>query len=140
MILFDTSVLSRVLRRRRPGPDEERLQALFADLMTSEEPLGLPGIVLQEVLSGMRSTKQFADLRDKLRSGLTLIPASAEDHVEAARLKNQCLRKGLNVSGIDCLIAATSIAGGHELFAVDGDFEAIAKHSPLRLFEEKGAA
>ena len=140
MILFDTSVLSRVFRRRRPGPGERRLQALFEELMASDAPLGLPGIVLQEVLSGMRSARQFADLRDKLLAGLTVIPASREDHLEAARLKNLCLGKGLNVSGMDCLIAATSIAGGHELFAVDGDFAEIAKLSPLRLFEEKSSA
>jgi predicted nucleic acid-binding protein len=140
VILFDTSVLSRVFRRRRPGPGERRLQTLFENLMASDAPLGLPGIVLQEVLSGMRSTRQFTDLRDKLVAGLTVIPASREDHVEAARLKNLCLGKGLNVSGIDCLIAATAVAGNHELFAVDGDFEAIAKHSPLRLFRETDSA
>lgn len=48
--------------------------------------------------------------------------------------------QGLNVSGIDCLIAATAIAGGHELFAVEGDFGAIARHSPLSLFRESGVA
>ena len=138
MILFDTSVLSRVFRRRRPGAEERRLQAQFERLMASDTPLGLPGIVLQEVLSGMRSQKQFTELRSRLLAGFTVVPASAEDHVEAARLKNLCL--GLNVSGIDCLIAAAAIAGGHELFAVDGDFGEISKHSPLRLVEEADIA
>jgi len=32
------------------------------------------------------------------------------------------------------LIAVTSIAGDHELFTADSDFEAIAKHAPLKLF------
>lgn len=140
MILFDTSVLSRVFRRRRPGAEERRLQALFEGLMASDTPLGLPGIVLQEVLSGMASQRQFADLRGKLQAGLTVIPASAEEHVEAARLKNLCMGKDLNVSGIDCLIAATAMAGGHELFAVDGDFGGISKHSPLKLFKEPDVA
>jgi predicted nucleic acid-binding protein len=140
VILFDTSVLSRVFRRRRPGPEERRLQALFEGLMASDAPLGLPGIVLQAVLSGMTSQKQFADLRGRLLSGLTVIPASAQDHLEAARLKNTCMSKGLNVSGIDCLIAATAISGGHELFAVDGDFVEISKHSPLSLFRETDVA
>lgn len=140
MILFDTSVLSRVFRRRRPGAEERRLQALFEELMASDAPLGLPGIVLQEVLSGIASPRQFADLRGKLQAGLTVVPASAEDHVEAARVKNLCMGKGLNVSGIDCLIAATAVAGGHELFAVDGDFGEISKHSPLKLFKEPGVA
>lgn len=134
MILFDTSVLSRVFRRRRPGTEERRLQALFEELMVSDERLGLPGSVLQEVLSGMASPKQFAELRGRLLAALTVLPASRDDHLEAARLKNLCAGKGLNVSGIDCLIAATAIAGDHELFAVDGDFEAISKHAPLRLY------
>jgi len=140
VILFDTSVLSRVFRRRRPGAEERRLQALFEALMASDRPLGLPGIVLQEVLSGITSQKQFAELRGKLLAGFTIIAASVEDHVEAARLKNLCISKGLNVSGIDCLIAATVIAGGHELFAVDGDFGEIARHSPLRLLRETDVA
>jgi predicted nucleic acid-binding protein len=140
VILFDTSVLSRVFRRRRPGAEERRLQILFEGLMTSDAPLGLPGIVLQEVLSGMASQKQFADLRSKLLAAFTVLSASAPDHVEAARLKNLCMSKGLNVSGIDCLIASTVIAGDHELFAVDGDFGEISKHSPLKLFKESDVA
>jgi predicted nucleic acid-binding protein len=32
------------------------------------------------------------------------------------------------------LIAACAIAGNHELFAVDEDFKAIAKHTPLKLY------
>lgn len=138
MILFDTSVLSRVFRRRRPGPAEERLQRLFAALMASDEPLGVPGIVLQETLSGIRSETQFTDLRGKLTAGLTVVPATARDHVEAARLKNACLGGGANVSGIDCLIAVTAIGGGHELFAADGDFGTIAEHAPLRLYQPAG--
>jgi predicted nucleic acid-binding protein len=96
VILLDTSVLYRVFRRRRPGPQERQLQATFG------APVG--------------------------------------DHLEAARLKNLCAGKGVNVSGIDCLIAASAIAGGHELFAVDADFEAICRHSSLKLFREDGVA
>lgn len=136
MILFDTSVLSRVFRRRRPGPRERQLRAVFETLMSSDTPLGLPGIVLQEVLSGLPSEKQFRELRAKLLGAFAIVPASVDDHLEAARLKNVCARQGANVSGIDCLIAASAIAGGHELFAVDADFEAICRHSPLKLFRE----
>lgn len=140
MILFDTSVLSRVFRRRRPGPHERQLQAIFETLMAGEMPLGLPAIVLQEVLSGLSSEKQFRDLRAKLLGAFTILPASVDDHIEAARLKNVCTGKGANVSGIDCLIAASAIAGGHELFAVDADFETICEHSALTLFKEHDVA
>jgi len=134
MILLDTSVLSRVFRRRRPGAEERRLQAMFDDLMASDVPLGLPGIVLQEVLSGIRSHRQFSDLSAKLLTGFAIVPEGVPEHVEAARIRNVCLGKGLNVSGIDCLIAACAIAGNHELFTVDEDFEAIARHAPLKMF------
>jgi hypothetical protein len=134
VILFDTSVLSRVFRRRHLGPEERRLRAVFEELMASDEPLGLPGIVLQEVLSGVRSHRQFGELSGKLLTAFTIVSAGMSEHVEAARLKNICLAKGLNVSGVDCLIAACAITGNHELFAVDQDFEAIAKHAPLKLY------
>jgi len=134
VILFDTSVLSRVFRRKRPGAEERRLQAVFEDLMASDVPLGLPGIVLQEVLSGIRSHRQFSELAAKLLAAFTVIPEGIPEHVEAARVKNVCLGKGLNVSGGDCLIAACAITGNHELFAVDDDFEVIARHAPLKLF------
>ncbi len=134
MILFDTSVLSRVLRRRHPGPAERRLRAVFDELMASDDPLGLPGIVLQEVLSGVRSERQFAELSGRVLAAFSILPEGVPEHVEAARVRNVCLAKGLNVSGVDCLIAACAITGGHELFTVDEDFEAIAKHTPLKLY------
>jgi hypothetical protein len=135
VILIDTSVLSRVFRRKRPGTEERRLQVVFDELMASDVALGLPGIVLQEVLSGIRSQRQFTDLSAKLRAGFTIVSEGVPEHVEAARLKNICLGKGLNVSGIDCLIAACALVGDHELFTVDEDFAAIGRHAPLKLFK-----
>ena len=134
MILFDTSVLSCVLRRRHPGPAERRLRAVFDELMASDDPLCLPGIVLQEVLSGVRSERQFAELSGRVLAAFSILPEGVSEHVEAARVRNVCLAKGLNVSGVDCLIAACAITGGHQLFTVDEDFEAIAKHTPLKLY------
>ena len=103
--------------------------------MLGDAPLGLPGIVLQEVLSGLASERAFLDLQAKLVGAFSILPATVEDHLEAARLKNVCIGKGVNVSGIDCLIAATAIAGGHELFTTDADFHAIRRHSSLKLFD-----
>ena len=133
MILLDTSVLSRIFRRQRREPAERELHAAFETLLSSDRPVGLPGIVLQEVLSGLKSEKQLLELREKLLAAFSIVPATVDDHVEAARLKNGCIARGLNVSGIDCLIAASAIAGGHHLFAVDEDFEAIRRHSDLEL-------
>lgn len=137
MILLDTSVLSRIFRRRRPGPAERALHAAFETLLSSDQPVGLPGIVLQEVLSGLKSEKQVLELRMKLLAAFAIVPATVDDHVQAARLKNGCLARGMNVSSIDCLIAASAIAGRHSLFSIDQDFEAISRHSELKLVREQ---
>ena len=50
MIVLDTSVLSRVFRRGRTGPEERRLQARVQDLLTGDVDLAVPGLVLMEVL------------------------------------------------------------------------------------------
>jgi predicted nucleic acid-binding protein len=108
--------------------------------MASDDPLGLPGIVLQEVLSGVRSERQFAELSGRVLAAFSILPEGVSEHVEAARVRNVCLAKGLNVSGVDCLIAAGAITGGHDLFTVDEDFEAIAKHTPLKLYRRHDVA
>ena len=134
MILLDTSVLSRAFRRRRPSPAEASLRAIVESLLDGDADLGVPGIVLQEVLSGIRSERQFADLQRTLVTAFSIVHATTDDHVEAARLRNRCLASGVNASGTDCLIAAVAVAGGHALFAMDDDFVAIAKLAPLELY------
>lgn len=135
MILLDTSVLSRVFRRRKPGPAEARFRDVVEGLLRADLPIGLPSVVLQELLSGIRTDHEFNDLHERLRSSFAILHPTVGDHVEAARLRNLCLAKGVNLSGVDCLIAALTIAGGHELFAADGDFAQLARHVPLRLFD-----
>ena len=71
----------------------------------------------------MRSQRQFNELAGRLLAPFTILPEGVAEHLEAARLRNICLGKGLNVSGVDCLIAACATVGHHELFAVDEDFE-----------------
>lgn len=133
MILLDTSVLSRVFRRKRPGPAELSLRGAVERLLASESALGLPGVVLQEVLSGIRSEKQFASLAHRLTGGFVIVHPATTDCVAAARLRNQCQAKGLNVSGPDCLIATLAIAGRHQLFTMDEDFVKIASLTKLQL-------
>lgn len=132
MILLDTSVLSRAFRRTKPGPSENRARRALEGLMAGQAALGLPGIVLQEVLSGVRNPRQFADLERRLLDGFAIVHATTDDHIAAARLRNTCLASGLSVSGVDCLIAALAVAGNHRLLAADADFQALAKHSKLQ--------
>jgi hypothetical protein len=57
-----------------------------------------------------------------------------DGHVAAAQLLRSLRRKGVTVRGaVDCIIAQTCIATQVELLRVDRDFEAIARHTRLRL-------
>ena len=102
--------------------------------MHGEDPLGLPGIVLQEVLGDSigedvpRSARE-TPRRVHHRACLDRGPSRG-----GTRLKNLCVSKGLNVSGIDCLIAATAILRRNELFTADTDFASISRMSGLKLF------
>lgn len=56
------------------------------------------------------------------------------DYVEAARLYRLCRSKGFTIrSTIDCVIASLCLRDDRALLTRDRDFEAIAKHSALRL-------
>jgi predicted nucleic acid-binding protein len=139
VILLDTSVLSLSFRRRQPGPQEVRVRQVLEGLLEGDTPLAIPGIVLQEVLSGVKSDEQFTKLEQRLRSSFTVLLPTEETHVAAARLLNTCLAHGISASGPDCLIAVQAMAGGHELFTVDDDFTGIARHSSLKLYKWESA-
>jgi predicted nucleic acid-binding protein len=135
VILLDTSLLSRVFRRKAPGIEEQRLQLAVAKLLASDVPVALPGIVLQEVLSGIRTETQFVDLKEHLLASFAIVHPSTQDYIEAARLMNRCSAAGLNVSAPDCLIAILAISTDRQLFTLDDDFQAIARHAPLKLYQ-----
>ncbi len=96
--------------------------------------MAIPGIVLQELLSGVRDEEQFARLRSSLE-GFPLILAEQEDHIEAARLMNLVRRKGISTSSFDMLIAATTIRRDGILFTLDRDFDGVGRYAPLKLLD-----
>lgn len=135
MILLDTSVLSLALRRRQvpaAGP-ERRTAAALVWMVMEDRPLAVPGIVAQELLSGVRTPEQFARLEEVL-AGFPLVLAGEDDHREAARLANRCRAAGIAAATVDCLIAAQALRRGAELYTTDPDFAHIAACCGLRLF------
>lgn len=133
MIVLDTSVLSRALRRRRAAdsaadPATERLAAMLRENVS----VAIPGIVAQEILSGVRRSEDFDALRKRLEP-FPLLLASESDHVEAARIVNRCSAQGVAAGTIDALIAAMTVAADGVLFTLDHDFERIAAVIPLRI-------
>ena len=132
MILLDTSVLSAVLRRRQTGLERAVAQRLER-LLESGERLAVPGVVLQELLSGVRETRRFEELKRVLLRGYPILAASVGDHLMAAEVLGRCRRAGVAVSSVAALIAALAINARARLFAIDEDYERIAKAVSLRL-------
>lgn len=131
MIVLDTSVLSHAFRRSQAS---SLVAVKLRKLIEDDESVSVPGIVLQELLSGIREPAQFAKLQ-KLMVGFPLLLANQRDHVAGARIANDCRRAGIATTTPDCLIAAQTIARGARLFTVDQDFIRMAKQSELRLFQ-----
>jgi predicted nucleic acid-binding protein len=103
-------------------------------LLEQEVLLFVPGIVFQEVLTGIRHESQFESLLRRMQN-FTVVRATLDEHVEAARAANTCAKMGVRVSVADALIASQTIATGGSLFTTDQDFALIARFTPLRLFD-----
>jgi hypothetical protein len=134
VIVLDTSVLSVVLRRRKRGDVEEALVARLASLLKTEEQVAVPGIVLQELLSGIAEQKQGDRVLMAVRESFPVMLATEGDHLKAADLGNLAARKGMALSTPDALIAAQAFNRGASLFTTDGDFPKLAGLAGLKLY------
>jgi predicted nucleic acid-binding protein len=133
MIVVDTSILSLAFRRRRNGAEPAVVKA-FRDLVRDDAAVTIPGIVLQELLSGIRNEDQSELLLNAV-SGFPLLLATRDDHLLAARVFNECRQSGKSIATIDALIAAQTIARQAVLFTTDTDFVRIAPKIGLELLE-----
>ncbi len=130
-ILVDTSVWSLALRRSSGIVNEEAIA--LKTIIEQGEEIYLLGIILQEVLQGIRNPKDFLALKEYFKA-FPLIDLAREDYVRAAELKNQLIRKGRQASTIDVLIASAATSHHCHLFTADKHFMQIAEHSQLKLF------
>lgn len=131
-ILVDTSVWSLALRRKKDA--NSSAADLLKDYIETGEHVCLIGIILQEILSGITNDKLFSHLEDHL-SAFPLVAVEREDYIRAARLRNDCKKKGVQVGTIDALIAAVCIENDLLLLSTDKDFQLIANNSDLKLIK-----
>lgn len=99
-------------------------------------PIAVPGIVLQEVLSGAQTREQFERLEGVLQPFTLLLP-TPEHHVVAARIAHTCRANGVATTTPDTLVAATTILAGGTLLTWDADFTHIAQLVPMGLRLER---
>lgn len=130
-LLVDTSVWSLALRRDSPA-DLPEVKAL-GEALESGELVVTTGLILQEILQGFSGPRDRESILDRFNA-LPFLSPTRTDHIEAANLRNQCRRKGVQVGTIDALLAALCLRHGLSLLTTDRDFRRIAEVAPLRVW------
>ena len=132
-VLVDTSVWSLALRRRAGAvlPEVEELRSLI-----DEGRVAMIGPIRQELLSGVKTKKQFTTLK-KYLAAFPDLPLDSADFELAAEFFNLARSKGIQGSNTDYLICA--VAHRHQLpiFTTDQDFERYASVLPIRLYQTR---
>ena len=129
MILVDTSVWIDYFNTQ---PSDEAAYLTFC--IAESRELVIPGLVLTEMLLGVRDDPEAARIA-QVMSAFELTPElERADYEQAAGLYRACRSRGIAPrSMVDCLIAQLCLRYGYELLARDRDFAAIAQVSPLKL-------
>jgi predicted nucleic acid-binding protein len=129
MILVDTTVwIDFFAARSLPHV------ALLESLIERREDICICGIILAEVLQGIRKDSEFQKTRD-LFNNLIFLPMhypvflGSADIFRKLRSKRIAIRKSL-----DCMIASVAIENDIPLLHNDKDFQPIEKHCSLKCY------
>lgn len=128
-IVVDTSVWSRTLRRRRVDADDPYVAA-FRRRLDAGDGVFLVGLILQELLDGTASERDWGRLLEALEP-FPLLDVDRGTHILAARLGAACRRKAVQAGTVDLLIAAACVENGFPLLTADKDFLPISRHCEL---------
>ena len=132
-----TSVWSLAFRRdaRASPPSSVEVLAL-RQALEGDDTIVTTGVILQELLQGFSGPRARKDIIDRF-SALPLLVPDRQNHIDAAELRNQCPRAGVQIGTIDALLAQLCIHHALTLLTTDKDFVHVAAHSPLRLWKQR---
>lgn len=133
MILVDTSVWIDFFSSS-PGVGGRELRRMIEEV----EPFALAGIIVTEILQGLRRDvhriEHFLSLWDLLE------PRGFSTYREASAIARLARSKGITLTTIDSVIAAIALENHAMLFSLDKDFSSIARVTALRLHSISGRA
>ncbi len=130
MILVDTSVWIDHFR----GVDNAETVHL-ARLIDDEQDLCVCGLILTEVLQGIRSDTHFNKIERSIAS-LIYLPTTRDAYLTAAKLYRKARRSGITIRrSLDCVIAGCAIENRVPVLHKDRDFERIAQFSRLNTID-----
>ncbi len=129
MVLVDTTIWIDFFAET-PSPHVEALEQLIrenADICTC-------GIILTEVLQGIRKDAEFIKTRDLFQS-LIFLPMEYKSFLRSAEIYRFLRKRGLTIrKPVDCMIASVAIENDVSLLHNDRDFHPIEKYCGLKVF------
>ena len=130
MVLVDTTVwIDFFADRNKPHV------ATLLELIENEVDLSLCGVILAEVLQGIRSNTNYIKTKEYL-GDLIFLPMRQATFLRAAEVYRSLRKKGITIrKPVDCMIASVAIEYDIHLLHNDRDFDYIAKHSKLRIYD-----
>jgi len=134
MTIVDTTVWIDFFRNK-PTPQTEMLQ----HMLNAGEDICICGVILTEVLQGIRDDTDYAKVSSHFEAFLFL-PMHNRTFTAAAQLYRTLRRKGITIrNAVDCMIASVAIEHDIPLLHNDRDFHPIEEHCGLRTIrtEEK---
>ena len=129
MVLVDTTVWIDFFSAQ-PTSHVQSLE----DLINEREDICICGIILTEVLQGIRKDSEYRKTRD-LFCDLIFLPMHYSVFLRAAEIYRKLRQKGITIRrSLDSIIASVAIDHNIPLLHNDKDFLQIKKHSDLKLF------
>lgn len=106
---------------------------MLHDLIAGGEDLCITGIILTEILQGLRDDKANSETREYLLDYPIYDPSGVTTYIDAANIYRRCQKKGKIVRRtIDCMIAAIAVENDLTVFHNDSDFDQIAACTALK--------
>lgn len=128
MVLIDTSVWIDFFQA-----SESSHALALESLIRNNNRAIICGIILQEILQGIRDDRSYSHAKDRL-SRLPYLEIDKETYIYASSLYRILRAKGITVPPVDVTIAGLAVQRDIPLYTRDEHFKAIAKHSGLKLF------
>jgi len=126
MVFVDTSIWIDFFADR----NAKRTLALIEPI--DNEDIATCGVVITEVLQGVREDKVFNKIKSILLD-LIILPMTDSIFISAAQIYRSCRKKGITIRNpVDCMIAATCMEHSTFILHSDRDFDHISKHFPLQ--------
>lgn len=105
----------------------------FESLLEQEEDICICGIILTEILQGIRKETEFKKTKNLFNS-LIFLPMSYSTFLQSAEIYRKLRQRGITIrKPIDCMIASVALENNISLLHNDKDFLPIERYCKLKV-------